>query len=70
MGKNDEKDGNSLTIEQLRVLVEAVDSSAVNKLRLHEYYKDCLNDCPLSRHDVEIVWWCSHEDTDIMFDAL
>ena len=42
------------TEDQFRVLVAAVDSSAVNKLRLPTYYKQWLSDCPISRTNISI----------------
>ena len=39
------------TKEQLQLLIEGVDSSAVKKLWLYIGYKELLSDCPLSRDD-------------------
>ena len=50
------------TKEQLKLLIEGVDSSAVNKLWLHNGYKELLSDCPLSRDDVVIEWYNYGDD--------
>ena len=50
------------TEEQLQLLIEGVDSSAVKKLHLHRDYKNKLSDCPLSRDDVVIEWYDHSDD--------
>ena len=45
---------------QFRMLIEAVDNSAVKKLWLNNcvfVYKEWIGNCPFSRNDVEIVWY-------------
>ena len=47
----------NFTKEQLQLLIEGVDSSAVKNLHLNSRYKDSLSDCLLSRNDVVIEWY-------------
>ena len=50
------------TKDQLLLLIEGVDSSAVKKLWLDIHYKKLSSDCPLSRDDVVIEWYDNDED--------
>ena len=46
--------------DQFRMLINAVDSSAVKRLWLNNcvsVYKEWMGNCPFSRNDVEIVWY-------------
>ena len=56
--------GGYFTEEQFRVLIDAVDSSAVQKLWLCDSsdYKRWFSDCTLSRKNVDIEWYSSFND--------
>ena len=45
------------TKEQLQLLIEGVENSAVKKLHLYSSYKRWLSDCPFSRDDMVIEWY-------------
>ena len=45
------------TKDAFQLLIESVDSSAVQKLIVQRYYKKLLSDCPLSRDDMVIEWY-------------
>ena len=49
----------NFTKEQLQLLIEGVESSAVKILHLYcsSQYKKLLSDCPLSRDDVVVEWY-------------
>ena len=50
--------------DQFQVLIDAVDSSAVQKLWLHDFrtYKRWFSDCTLSRNNVNIEWYFYYND--------
>ena len=52
-----DKSDSGFTEDQFRVLIDAVDSSAVKKLWLSTYYKQWLSDCPISRTNISIEWF-------------
>ena len=52
----------TFTKEQLQLLMEGVDSSAVKELHIHSDYKKLCSDSPLSRDDVVIEWYDSSYD--------
>ena len=50
------------TKEQLQLLIEGVESSALKKLHLYGYYKKWCSDSPFSRDDVVIEWYDNAKD--------